>query len=119
MPQTAIQRQSNALVTQFVNNYQGKYKTAPELNRYREKWGFQDMIADLGYDRAKEIVDYYFRTSKPGHPVQFLLNNYDKINTFYTEKKDDERKREEMRRVTAERVKEWEEKHGEQRVEGT
>lgn len=119
MPQTAIQRQGNALVTQFVNNYTDKYSTRPELNRYREKWGFQDMIEDLGYDRAREIVDYYFRTSKPGHPVQFLLNNYDKINAFYAEKLADEKKREQIRRDTAERVREWELKNGEQRTSGT
>jgi hypothetical protein len=116
MAQTTIVRQANGLVTQFVTNYTQHYGFQPELNRYREKWGFQDMIADLGYDRAKEIVDYYFRTTKSGHPVGFLLNNYDKINSFYSEKIADEKKREELRRETAERVKKWEEEHGEQRT---
>jgi hypothetical protein len=89
-----------------------RYGRKPQLNRYREKWGFQDMITDLGYDRAKEIVEYYFRTSKPGHPVAFLLNNYDKINRYYEEKQDDDEKRRKLREATAARVREWDEAHG-------
>ena len=118
MPQTAIARQANALVTQFIKEYAEKYHVEPQINRYREKWGFQDMIADLGYDRAKATVSYYFRTEKDGHPVAFLLNNYDRICAFYEEKLADEKKREEIRRETQQRVKEWEAKN-EQRTSGT
>lgn len=112
MAQDTIQKQGNALVSLFVKGYEAKYKTKPRMNRYREKWGFQDMIADLGYDRAREIVEYYFRTAKSGHPVQFLLSNYDKINDFYNEKIDDEQRREKMRRETELRVREWEKRDG-------
>lgn len=114
MAQDTITKQANGLVTLFIKRYTDQYGKAPSLNRYREKWGFQDMISDLGYDRAKEIVLYYFKTSKPGHPVSFLLSNYDKINSFYGEKIEDEERRAELRRQTAERVREWELMHGKQ-----
>lgn len=114
MAQDTITRQANGLVTLFIKTYTDLYSRAPSLNRYREKWGFQDMITDLGYDRAKEIVLYYFKTTKSGHPVSFLLQNYDKINSFYEEKIDDDKRRAELRRQTAERVREWELTHGKQ-----
>lgn len=112
MAQSALTRQANGLVTQFVKKYEEKYHRSPGLNRYREKWGFQDMVTDLGYDRAREIVDYYFKTDRAGHPVAFLLNNYDKINSFYDEKQQDAKKRKALREATAKRVREWEEKNG-------
>lgn len=112
MAQETTVRLANALVTRYIKNYTEKYKTTPTINRYREKWGFVDMIEDLGYDRCKEIIDYYFKTEKQGHPVFFLLQNYDKINGFYNEKQEDERKRAELRKRTAERVREWEATHG-------
>lgn len=112
MAQDTITKQANGLVTLYSKVFADKYGHAPKMNRYREKWGFQDMITDLGYDRAKEIVEYYFKTSKPGHPVAFLLQNYDKINNYYDEKKDDEERRRALRAQTAERVREWEEAHG-------
>lgn len=112
MAQDTITKQANGLVTLFIKYFTDKYGHAPNLNRYREKWGFQDMITDLGYERAREIVAYYFKTTKPGHPVSFLLQNYDKIDSFYAEKIEDEQRRAELRKQTAERVREWELKHG-------
>jgi hypothetical protein len=112
MAQDTITKQANGLVTLYMKMFDERYGRKPQLNRYREKWGFQDMITDLGYDRAKEIVEYYFKTSKPGHPVAFLLNNYDKINGYYDEKKNDDEKRRKLRADTAARVREWEEAHG-------
>lgn len=108
-----LAKQGNALLNQFVAEWTDRYKRAPDLNRYREKWGFQDMIEDLGYDRAMEIIRYYFSTDKSGHPVAFLLNNYDKINKYYDEKAEDLERRRAIRAETAARVREWEARHGE------
>ena len=106
--QSTITKQGNALVTLFIKQYTDKYGRTPTLNRYKAKWGFFDMTQDLGYDRAQEVVKYYFMTAKSGHPVEFLHNNYEKIAVFYEEKKLDERKRAELRALTEERVAAWE-----------
>lgn len=110
--QATLTKQGNALVTLFIKEYTEKYNRAPSLNRYKAKWGFQSMIEDLGYERAKEVVEYYFRTGKQGHPVEFLHMNYEKIAEYNEERKRDERMRDELRRQTEAQVKEWEEKHG-------
>jgi hypothetical protein len=110
--QATLTKQGNALVTLFVKAHTEKYGVAPKLNRYKAKWGFQSMIEDLGYERSKEIVEYYFRTGKQGHPVEFLHMNYERIADYYEERKRDEEKRAELRRLTEQQVREWEEKNG-------
>ena len=71
------------------------------------------MISDLGYGGAQKTIEYFFRTDKSGHPVQFLLQNYVTIHKFMEEKEIDEAKRAELRRLTEQRVKEWDAKNGE------
>jgi hypothetical protein len=110
--QQAVAKQAYALISLFEKVFQEKYSRKPQINRFREKWGFQDMIADLGYDDARETIQYYFRTGKQGHPVSFLLQNYDKVFQFMEEKKRDEAERAALRRETEKRVREMEEKNG-------
>ena len=40
----------------------------------------QDVIDSVGFDRAKELLIYYFKTSKSGHPINFFFYNFDKID---------------------------------------
>jgi ribosomal protein S15P/S13E len=110
--QNAVAKQAYALITLFEQCFEKKYHRKPQINRFREKWGFQDMVTDLGYSAARETVEYYLKTGKQGHPVAFLLQNYDKVNQFMEEKKRDEANRAELRKQTAQKVKEWEEKNG-------
>ncbi len=44
---------SYALISLYENLYLDKYGKRPVVNRYREKWGMQDVIESVGYDRAK------------------------------------------------------------------
>jgi len=110
--QQAVAKQAYALISLFEKCFQEKYSRKPQINRFREKWGFQDMIADLGYEGSREVVEYYFRTGKQGHPVAFLLQNYDKVFQFMEEKKRDEAERAKLRRETEKRVREMEAKNG-------
>lgn len=61
----------------------------PFLNKYREKWAMQDVIDSVGFDRAKELIEYYFTTGKSGHPLQFFFFNFDKIDAIQKEIKRD------------------------------
>lgn len=116
--QNTVAKQAYALITLYIQSFEKKYQRKPQVNRYREKWGFIDMIEDLGYDQAREVVEYYLRTAKQGHPVPFLLQNYDKINEFMEEKKKDEENRIELRKQTEARVRELENKSGEHGTQG-
>lgn len=33
----------------------------------------QDVIDSVGYDRAVELIKYYFDTNKSGHPLNFFI----------------------------------------------
>jgi hypothetical protein len=110
--QNAEAKQAYALISLYEQCFTKKYNRKPQVNRFREKWGFMDMVADLTYSEARDTVEYYFKTGKQGHPVNFLLQNYDKIHQFMEEKKQDELKRAELRAQTAQRVREMEEKNG-------
>lgn len=67
------------LLTEYSNLYRDKYGKAPRLNKFREKWAMQDVIDSVGYDTARELLGYYFRTTKNGHPLNFFYNNFDRI----------------------------------------
>jgi hypothetical protein len=69
--------------------YKEKYGKMPFLNKYREKWAMQDVIDSVGFDRAKELIEYYFTTGKSGHPLQFFFFNFDKIDAIQKEIKRD------------------------------
>jgi hypothetical protein len=112
--QATLNKQANALVTMYLSEFKGKYNREPVVNRYREKWGFLSMIEDLGYERAQEVIRFYFTTGRVGHPVNALLNNYDRLHKVMSEIAEDEANRERLRRETEERVKEWESARGDE-----
>lgn len=112
--QSTLTKQGNGLITLFIKNYTDKYDKPPIVNRYKEKWAFQDMVSDLGYERAKSVVDYYFRTSKLGHPIQYLLYNYERLSRVMLEREEDNKKLKEIAQETKKRVEEWEKKLGNQ-----
>lgn len=82
------------LLTQYQNLYKNKYGKAPLINKFREKWAIQDVIDSVGFDKAKDLLEYYFTLAKQGHPLQFFYFNFDKMevarNDLY---KDKERRR--------------------------
>jgi hypothetical protein len=45
----------------------------------------QDVIDSVGFDRTKELLIYYFKTSKSGHPLNFFFYNFDKMDDFKTQ----------------------------------
>ena len=107
MPKATAQ-QYNALIILFLHLYEKKYNKVPvAFNRYREKWGFKSMFDDLGYGRAREVVDWYFELVRYDHPVQYLLYNYDRMNKEMIEEAEDRDVRAALRAETKKRVEEW------------
>jgi hypothetical protein len=81
------------LLTLYQNLYKDKYNKAVTINKFREKWAMQDVIDSVGYDRAKQLLEYYFGLTKNGHPLQFFFYNFDKMDVVKTEIEKDKEKR--------------------------
>lgn len=81
------------LLTMYQNLYKDKYGRAVTINKFREKWAMQDVIDSVGFDRAKELIEYYFGLNKNGHPLQFFFYNFDKMDALKLEIEKDKEKR--------------------------
>ncbi len=88
------------LIGLYQSLYKEKYNKQPRINKYREKWAMQDVIDSVGYDRAKELLEYYFKTGKAGHPLPFFYYNFDKIDYMKQEIDNDKINRERLREQT-------------------
>ena len=90
----ASEKQPYILMTLYESLYKDKYGNAPKLNKFREKWAMQDVIDSVGFDRAKELLQYYFSLPKGGHPLNFFFYNFDRIDSAVSEvERDKERRR--------------------------
>ena len=88
------------LLTDYSNLYRDKYGKVPRLNKFREKWAMQDVIDSVGYDRARELLKYYFRTNKTGHPLNFFYNNFDRMDAFMESAEKDKENRRKLMAAT-------------------
>lgn len=96
----ADQKLPYILIGIYQSLYSDKYGKKPRINKYREKWAMQDVIDSVGYDRAKELLEYYFKTGKPGHPLNFFYYNFDKIDQMKHDIDVDKVNRERLREQT-------------------
>jgi len=93
------------LLSQYEKLYLSKYGVKPRINKYRDKWGMESMIDDLGVEKARIVLDLYFKTvSSDRHSLSFLYNNYDKIVTFSVIKEKDAERRRAILEETRKRV---------------
>jgi hypothetical protein len=89
----ASNKEPYILMTLYQNLYKEKYNRVANINKFREKWAMQDVIDSVGFDRAKELMEYYFALNKNGHPLQFFFYNFDKMDALKTEIEKDKEKR--------------------------
>lgn len=106
MAVAALTKQGNENINLFIKLYTEKYGNPPVFNRHRHKWAFQDMIKDLGFDEAKQTIEYYFETKRPGHPVDHLLYNYERLYRTFEELEKDVENRAVLRELTKKKVEE-------------
>jgi len=88
------------LIGLYETLYSQKYGKKPRLNKFREKWAMQDVIDSVGYDRAKQLLEYYFKTSKNGHPLNFFFYNFDRIDQVESDMRRDKENRAMLREQT-------------------
>lgn len=97
------------LISLYETLYFERYNKKPRLNKFREKWAMQDVIDSVGYDRAKELLEYYFKTSKNGHPLSFFFFNFDKMDQVESDIAKDKANRAMLREKTKKLVEGGEE----------
>ena len=102
----ANEKQPYILIGLYELLYSEKYNKKPKLNKFREKWAMQDVIDSVGFERAKELLAYYFKTSKYGHPLQFFYYNFDKIDRMQHDIEQDRLHRSILRQETKKLVEE-------------
>lgn len=95
-------------MTLYQSLYKEKYGRDPKLNKFREKWAMQDVIDSVGFDRARELLIYYFNLTKGGHPLQFFYYNFDRMNSAIEDVEVDK----ERRRLLLEETKKMVEEGG-------
>jgi hypothetical protein len=100
----ANEKQPYILIGLYENLYFEKYNKKPRINKFREKWAMQDVIDSVGMDKAKELLVYYFKTAKSGHPLSFFFYNFDKIDYLKTEREKDAKHRKLLLQATKELV---------------
>lgn len=107
----AKQKEPYMMMDAYVALYKTKFGKKPTINRYREKWGFGDMIDSIGYDRSMEVMRYFFDTVRGTYSPQSLFNNFDKLDVALAERDADRERRAAIRKETEQRVIEWEATH--------
>lgn len=108
--QTMMQ-QANKLLSQFGLLYRERYGSVPKMNRFKEKYAMKDVVESVGFERATELMSYYFKTARHSHTLDWFKYNFDKLDSILEELAEDEVKKQHMRDETARRVKEWKEKN--------
>lgn len=93
-------KQAYALVSLYITLYKNKYNKPALVNRYREKWAMQDVIDTVGYERARQLLDYYFKCNKIGHPLNWFLYNFDKLDDILLKSEQDNQYRKDLREQT-------------------
>lgn len=102
----AVNKEPYILLSIYSSLYEELYKTKPTINRYKEKWAMQDVIDSIGFDRARDVLSYYFHTGKNRHPLNFFYNNFERIEDMMMQIKEDKANRSRMLKETKKMVEE-------------
>lgn len=111
MAKPKTQALAYGLMDAYSSLYELRFGKKTQLNRYREKWGFGDMIDSIGYDRAVEVIKFYFETQRDSYSTNNLFNTFDKLDEAIAQRDKDRERRAAIRKLTEQRVQEWDTQH--------
>lgn len=104
-------KQAHTLVSYFAQQYKKKYQTAPKVNRYAARWGFDSILMDMSVDEIKGLIDYYFSTLSPnGHSLDWFFYNYEKLAEAREKTEADRKALAVLREQSKRRAEEWRKK---------
>jgi hypothetical protein len=106
MSSTSDAKYAHTLLSFYDKLYTEKYGNKPKYNKYREKWAMQDVVDSVGFERAKELLEYYLKVTKPRHPLQWFFYNFDKLDDMLEQKQADAVRRKKMLEETKRMVEE-------------
>ena len=95
-----------SLVSLYCSLYKKQYGKLPIVNKYREKWAMNDVIDSIGYDRARALLEYYFKVTKSNHSLQWFFYNFEKLDLTLQQVEEDKTRRELIRAKTKSMVEE-------------
>lgn len=96
------------LLGKYDTLYKERYGTKPRYNRFKEKWAMQDVIDSVGVDRSLELIEYYFKVTKPGHPLTWFFYNFDRLDAMLVNVEEDKKRRATLLEQTKRMVEESE-----------
>ena len=102
----ANEKEPYVLIGLYLSLYKEKYNKSLTVNKFREKWAMQDVIDSVGFDKAVELINYYFSLEKFNHPLQFFYYNFDKMEQARVELQKDIETRRLLREHTKKMVEE-------------
>lgn len=102
----AEKRQDYALRGVWKKLYQDSTYKQWSSSVHRDAAQLKRIIDDIGYDRAKEVMEYYFHISKKPDFMYFVYN-YDKLADAKDARDEDRRLSKSRREATRKRMKEW------------
>lgn len=97
-------KQPYIMLWKYEKLYEEKYGKKPTVNKYRDKSAMKDVIDSVGFERGMELLEYYFKTSKYGHPLMFFLYNFDRIDRAAKDVIQDKKNRKLLREATKKMV---------------
>jgi hypothetical protein len=97
----ANQKLAYALLEHYSKTYTEKYERPCQINKYRDKWAMIDLIDSVGYDRGRELIEYYFKTtSNNRHSLNWFMYNFDRLDDMLTKVEADNIRRAKIREAT-------------------
>jgi hypothetical protein len=100
-----------ALINTYIRLFAERYDKKPTVNRHREKWAMNDVIESVGYERAKELLEYYFKTTNQGHSLTWFFYNFDRLDEMLKRVDEDNAWRAKIRMQTKQRMEEVNNEH--------
>jgi hypothetical protein len=97
-------KQPYVMLWKYEKLYEEKYGKKPMLNKYRDKSAMKDVIESVGFERGMDLLEYYFKTPKYGHPLIFFLYNFDRMDHAEKELIKDKKNRKLLREATKKMV---------------
>lgn len=97
-------KEAGVLLDHFKKIYKEKYGKSPKVNTYSDKWGMIDTIDDHGFDKTRELLDYYISTGSDWHSIKDFYRRADVYRESMEAGKRDRMYRERLMQQTKERV---------------
>lgn len=98
----ADKKQRFALLSLFKKLHVDKGYGPLNINTFAQQWAADAIIDDVGYDRAREIINYYFKITQNPNWTWFTYN-WEKVVASMEADIEDRKQRAIMR----EKAKEW------------